>query len=88
MGMSNRVPLIDLSVLPDSWIKDVTGWLGEVYLGTIAPGAAMRFVGDDLLVSVLRTSFPIVRWIDLWGQCWEHTEGEIYQIGVNAEWRP
>jgi len=53
--------LIDLSVLPDSWIKDVTGWLGEVYLGTIAPGAAMRFVGDDLLVSVLRTSFPIVR---------------------------
>jgi hypothetical protein len=53
--------LVHPGVLPTHWTKDVIGALGEVYGDTIAPGAAMRFEGDDMPVSTLRASFPIVR---------------------------
>jgi hypothetical protein len=78
--------LVDPAALPPFWAKDMIGLLGEVYGGTIAPGAAMRFEGDDLLVSILRTSYPIVRWLDRWEECWEHSRGQVYPSDMQADW--
>lgn len=88
VGLGKRETLRDLSVLPQPWTSDLIGMLGDVYLGTITPGAAMQFVGDPLLSTVLRTSYPIVRWIDRWDECWEHKQGQTYPTDRNAEWRP
>lgn len=78
--------LVDLGVFPTHFTEDVIGVLGEVYGGTIAPGAAMRFEGDDILVDTLRTSFAIVRWIDRWADCWEYRQGQVYKSTMEAPW--
>jgi hypothetical protein len=46
----------------------------------------MRFEGDPLLVSVLRTSYPIARLRDRWGDCWECNKGTVYPSNMQADW--
>lgn len=86
--VSMRQNAVDPAVLPQHWTRDVLGRLGEVYLGTIAPGAAMRFEDDAVLVSTLRTSYPIIRWRDHWQGCWEYNKGQVYPCDVQSEWLP
>jgi hypothetical protein len=86
IAFPRRQHLVDPVALPLRWMGDVTGRLGEVYLGTLTAGAAMRFEGDPLLVSVLRTSYPIVRWRDRWGECWEYNQGKVYPSNMQADW--
>lgn len=78
--------LVDLSAVPNHWTEDVTGLLGDVYGGTIAPGGAMRFEGEEMAGDVLRTAFAIVRWNDRWEATWEHRKGQVYQTHMQADW--
>lgn len=78
--------MTDIGTVPSYWSKEVIGNLGEVYGGTIPPGAGMRFEGDEMLDSVLRESFPIVRWRDRWGRTWEYRKGETYTTLLGWPW--
>jgi hypothetical protein len=85
-GISIREHQVDPAALPPNWIKDSVGRLGEAYSDTIAPGAATRFEGDPQPVSVLRTSYPIARWRDRWGNCWEYNKGRVFPSDMQADW--
>ena len=85
-GISIREHQVDPAALPANWTKDSVGRLGEVYSDTIAPGAATRFEGDPQPVSVLRTSYPIARWRDRWGNCWEYNKGRVFPFDMQADW--
>ncbi|MGH3196783.1 MAG: hypothetical protein ACRDNT_12780 [Streptosporangiaceae bacterium] len=81
-------PLADLRQLPEAWTNPAAANIGDMYLSSIAPGAAMRFNFDQMPADTLRTSFPIVRWDDRWDECWEYQKGVTYLTSRNAEWRP
>lgn len=86
-----RKNLLNTINVPTAWIQDARAGvqLGTVYLGTIPAGQAMRLEGNPLVLSRLRTSFPLVRWMDAWGTCWEYNKGEIRIIpSLNEIWRP
>ncbi|MGP8001138.1 MAG: hypothetical protein ACLPKI_28020 [Streptosporangiaceae bacterium] len=85
---SMRQNAIEPANLPPHWTEDARGNLGEVYSDTIAPGAAIRFKGAPMLVSVLETSYPIARWRDHWGDCWEYNKGSVYKSTPQADWLP
>jgi hypothetical protein len=76
----------DLDVFPEHWTEGITGMLGGAYGGTLAPGAAVRFEGDNMPESVLRTAFVVVRWIDYWEACWEFRDGQVYLSDMTADW--
>jgi hypothetical protein len=78
----------DFSRLPHQLGHDLTGGIGEVYLGVIMPGAAMRFIGGAMLAQYMRTTYSIVRWTDRWSQRWEHKQGDVYQITEDTQWKP
>jgi hypothetical protein len=83
---SMRQNMVDPAILPPHWTQDALGNLAEVYSGTIAPGAAIRFKGDPMLVSVLETSYPIARWRDYWEDCWEYNKGSVYKSDMRDDW--
>lgn len=90
VDFSIRRNLADLLDLPNDVgkmaVKQVIGWLGEVYLGTIAPGMIMALAGDARPIQELKASFPIVRWIDHWGDCWEYRKGQVSPCAMNDPW--
>lgn len=83
---SMRQNAVDPAILPPHWTEDALGNLAAVYSDTIAPGAAIRFKGDPMLVSVLEASYPIARWRDHWGDCWEYNKGSVYKSNMQADW--
>jgi hypothetical protein len=90
VDFSLRRNLADLRDLPNDLdklaVEQVIGWLGEVYLGTIAPGMIMALAGDARPIQELKASFPIVRWIDHWGDCWEYRKGRVSPSAMNDPW--
>lgn len=87
VGRSQSEASWDISRLPPNLANSLDGPIGQAYLGVLTPGTGMRFIGDTLLVSVLRSTFPIVRWTDRSGIRWEHKQGQVRQIGENDDWR-
>jgi hypothetical protein len=62
------------------------GPIGQAYVGAVTPGASIRFLGDTQLVSQLRSTFPIVRWVDRWGTHWEHRQGQVREVKEETPW--
>jgi hypothetical protein len=83
--LGKRRRLGDLDVFPEHWTAEFTGMLGELP-AALAPGSAIRFEGDNMPDSMLRTSFVMVRWIDRWDNCWEYRRGELFRSDMAADW--
>lgn len=75
--------------LPDSLTQ---GWAeSEAYVmeGILTPrGTAIRFESPVVPEHALENPYPLVRWRDQWGTCWEYRLGGVRPIGDDDEWRP
>jgi hypothetical protein len=87
VGRSRSKASWDISRLPRDLANELDGPIGQAYLGVLTPGTGMRFLGDTLLVRLLRSTFPIVRWTDHRGTQWEHKQGEVRKIAEGEEWK-
>ncbi len=47
----------------------------------------MRFWSDLIPTAQLPGAYPVVRWTDRWGTCWEHRRGEVEQIAEGEDWQ-
>jgi len=88
IGQVITQPFADFSELPHTLARDIVGEIGNVYLGVLTPGAAMRFVGSPMTVRDLGTVYPIARWTDRWGTHWEHKQGQVRQVADSEQWHP
>jgi hypothetical protein len=88
VGRSQTEASWDVSRLPPDLANSLDGPIGQAYLGVLTPGTGMRFLGDTLLVSVLRSTFPLVRWTDRSGTRWEHKQGDVRQLREDEDWTP
>jgi hypothetical protein len=70
------------------YVSDITGSIGDVFRGVLAPGEAMRFLGDTRLDRDLRATYPIIRWTDHWNQRWEYKQGQVNRVGESDQWLP
>jgi len=50
--------------------------------------AGTRFVSDLISIQYLPGAYPIVRWTDRWGTCWEHRQSEVRPVDHSAQWLP
>jgi len=68
------------------------GWAeSEAYVmeGILTPrGTAIRFESPAVPEHALENPYPLVRWRDQWGTCWQYRLGRVQPIGDDDEWRP
>jgi hypothetical protein len=64
IGHSVTQPFADSGSLPHTLARNLTGTIGDVYVGVVSPGRAMRFLGATVLDRTLRTTYAMVRWTD------------------------
>jgi hypothetical protein len=88
IGPSVTQPFADFDSLPHTLARDLTGTIGDVYLGVLPPGRAMRFLGATVLDRTLRTTYAMVRWTDRWNQRWEHKQGQVQRVDESDPWKP
>src|SRR4029077_15976569 len=63
--------------------------LWAAYLGVLTPwDSYIEFQTDDLPISGVTSFFPVVRWTDRWGTCWEHKRGEVREVMDGRPWVP
>jgi hypothetical protein len=48
----------------------------------------LRYTSDVMAVKFLVGSYPIVRWTDRWGTCWQHKQGDVHQVAEGEDWKP
>ena len=87
-GSAQPQPFRDFANLPHELVHDVQGVIGDVYLGVLMPGGAIRIIGDAMQTGYLRTIYPVVRWTDRWGTWWEHKQGNVRPINEDQPWKP
>lgn len=56
------------------------------YAGVLTKGSGMRFWTQPIGNELLDQPFPIVRWRDRWGTCWEHRQGTVRRIAEDEAW--
>ncbi len=75
--------------LPDRLTR---GWAeSEAYVmeGILTPrGAAIRFESSVVPEHALENPYPLLRWRDQGGTCWQYRLGRVRPIEDDAEWRP
>lgn len=60
----------------------------HTYFYGISPQEGVRFESKPLSPKDLLGAYPVVRWTDRWGVCWEHRAGEVRQVGCAEELLP
>lgn len=86
--MSERVPQTE--DLDDRLRAGMSGLLeAMMHEDRLTPwDLGIRFEGDPMSSAQFPGAFPVVRWRDRWGTCWEHRRGEVRQIRDGEEWQP
>ena len=86
--MSERVPQTE--DLDDRLRAGMSGLLEAMMHGDrLTPwDLGIRFESDPMSSAQFPGAFPVVRWRDRWGTCWEHRRGEVRQIRDGEEWQP
>jgi hypothetical protein len=58
------------------------------YSGILIRGTGMEFMTEPVDAKTLSGPYPVVRWTDHRGQCWEHKKGNPRRIGKDEPWSP
>jgi hypothetical protein len=62
---------------------------GSAGLSTLSPtDLGMRYTGDVMATKFLVGCYPVIRWQDRWGSCWEQKQGVVKEIKQGETWKP
>ncbi len=75
-------------VPPFAYDDRTAGFIMSGYEGILIRGSGLDFRSDPIADDKLAGPYPVVRWHDRWGTCWEHKKGKVERIEEGAPWKP
>jgi hypothetical protein len=85
---SSRTRVLDTQKVPSDLRADSSMGLESISRPDILTpwDIGLRFVKDPTEISGLIDAYPVVRWRDRWGICWEHRLGNAKVIEPSTPW--